>query len=84
MLKSNHIDCGNNEKRCFQYVVREDSKGLKSNPYCILYNTVKNMGSDRAKRIGYFINVVSNIENCLKLPGYIVRMHLITIRKKQS
>ena len=76
-LKCDHIDCGNNEKVWLPHMVREDSKGLKSHPYCILCGTVKNIGSDRAKGRGYFINVVSKIEKYLKLPGSSVRMRLI-------
>jgi len=38
---------------------------------------VKNIGTDRAKSIGYFINIISLIDKKLKLPGSSVRMRLI-------
>ncbi len=38
---------------------------------------VKNIGSDRATGRGYFINIISQIEKYLKLPGASVRMRLI-------
>lgn len=38
---------------------------------------VKNIGYDRAKSIGYFINIISLIDKKLKLPGSSVRMRLI-------
>ncbi len=38
---------------------------------------VKNIGSDRALGRGYFINVISQIEKYLKIPGSSVRMRLV-------
>ena len=38
---------------------------------------VKNIGSDRARDRGYFINVISKIEKNLKRPGSSVRMRLV-------
>jgi hypothetical protein len=36
-------------------------KGLKSHPYCVLCGTVKNISSDRARSIGYYMNILSNL-----------------------
>ncbi len=38
---------------------------------------VRNIGPDRAVGIGYFINVISQIEKYLKVPGSNVRMRLV-------
>ena len=38
---------------------------------------VKNLSPDRAKGIGYFINVLSRIDKHLKIPGSSVRMRLV-------
>jgi hypothetical protein len=76
-LKCDHIDCGNLEKVWLPYILREQHIGLKSHPYCVHCGMVKNIGSDRAKSIGYFINVISLIDKKLKLPGSSVRMRLI-------
>ena len=75
-LKCEHLDCGNHEKVWLPHIIREDMCGLKSHPYCIKCGIVKNIGSDRAKGIGYFINVLSRLEKHLKLPGSTVRMRL--------
>jgi hypothetical protein len=75
-LKCEHLDCGNHEKVWLPHMIREDICGLKSHPYCIKCGVVKNIGSDRAKGIGYFINVISSIENHLNIPGSTVRMRL--------
>ncbi len=76
-LKCDHVDCGNTEKVWLPYMVRERLIVLKSHPYCIHCGIVKNIGSDRAAGIGYFINALSQMEKHLKLPGSSVRIRLI-------
>lgn len=75
-LKCEHLDCGNTEKVWLPYMVRDHHKGLKSHPFCIKCGMVKNIGSDRAVGMGYFINVISRIEKHFKIPGSSVRMRL--------
>lgn len=50
--------------------------GLKPHPFCLRCGYVKNIGSDRAAGKGYFINVISQIEKNLIIPGKSVRMRL--------
>ena len=76
-MKCNHIDCGSNEKIWLPHIVREDIHGLKSHPYCVKCGMVKNIGSDRAKKVGYFINVISKLEKYLKISCTSVRMRLV-------
>lgn len=71
------MDCGNIEKVWLPYVVRERPIVLRSHPYCTQCGMVKNIGSDRAKGTGYFINALSRIEKHLKMPGSSVRMRLV-------
>ncbi len=77
ILKCDHVDCGNTEKVWLPYVLRERPIVLKSHPYCIQCGMVKNIGSDRAKGTGYFINALSLMEKHLKIPGSSVRMRLV-------
>lgn len=76
-MKCDHIDCGNTEKVWLPHIIREQTTGLKSHPFCIRCGIVKNIGSDRAKGMGYFINVISLIEKYLKKSGSSVRMRLV-------
>ena len=76
-MKCDHVDCGNTEKVWLPYVLRERPIVLKSYPYCIRCGMVKNIGSDRAKGTGYFINALSHMEKHLKIPGSSVRMRLV-------
>jgi hypothetical protein len=75
-LKCNHHDCGNSEKVWLPYVVGEHSYALISHPFCTECGMVKNISPDRAVGIGYFINVLSRIDEHLKIPGSSVRMRL--------
>jgi hypothetical protein len=77
ILKCNHIDCGSAEKVWLPYLVREHNSGLKSHPFCIQCGAVKNIGSDKAKNRGYFINIISQIEKHLNIPGSSVRVRLV-------
>ncbi len=76
-MKCDHVECGSTEKVWLPYTVREHPNGLKSHPFCIRCGMVKNIGPDKAKSRGYFINVISQIEKHLKIPGSTVRIRLI-------
>ena len=43
---------------------------LKKHPYCISCGVVKNISSDRGKRLGYFANVLANLKKYLEGRGY--------------
>jgi len=72
-----HVECGSKEKVWLPYRVRENMHGLKPHSYCVRCGVVKNIGSDKAKDIGYYMNILSNIEKKLKIPGSKVRMRLV-------
>lgn len=36
-------------------------KGLKSHPYCLNCGAIKNISSDRARSLGYFMNILSHL-----------------------
>lgn len=76
-MKCDHIECAIIEKVWLPHVVREHLKGLKSHSFCTRCGMIKNIGSDKAKGRGYFINVISQIEKHLKIPGSTVRMRLV-------
>jgi hypothetical protein len=61
-----HKDCGGTERVWLPYENRGMHKGLKAHPYCIHCGTVKNISPDKAKDIGYFINILSKIEKRLE------------------
>lgn len=72
-----HKDCGIKEKVWLPFLVKEDPCGLKSHPYCTRCGMVKNIGSDRAKSSGYYMNILSKMEKHLATPGAKVRMRLV-------
>lgn len=76
-MKCDHVDCGNKEKVWLPFMIKEHPSGLKSHPFCTRCGMVKSIGSDKAVGRGYFINVISQIDQYLKLPGSSVRMRLV-------
>ena len=77
ILKCEHKECGSKEKVWLEFQVKENLQGLKLHPYCIRCGMVRNVGSDKAKGSGYYINVLSDMEKHLKIPGSNVRMRLV-------
>ena len=43
---------------------------IKPHPYCRKCGTIKNISSDRGKKMGYFIVVLSNLKKELESKGY--------------
>ena len=58
-MSCDHKMCGNIQKVWLPFEVRGHMKGLKSHPYCLNCGAIKNISSDRAKKIGYFMNILS-------------------------
>ena len=57
-----HRSCGTEQK--IWLPVRNDGKSeVVPHPWCIKCGMVKNISSDRAKKMGYWINILSYISN---------------------
>lgn len=76
-MKCDHIECASIEKVWLPHILREQPKGLKRHPFCIRCGMIKNIGHDKARGKGYFINVISKIEKYLNIPGSTVRIRLV-------
>lgn len=76
-MKCDHVECGSADKVWTPLLIKDNPKGLKPHSYCIKCGIFKNIGSDKAKGLGYFINVISQIEKSLKIRGSTVRMRLV-------
>lgn len=60
-MTCSHKMCGSIQKVWLPFENRGLMKGLKSHPYCVLCGTVKNISSDRARPLGYYMNILSNL-----------------------
>lgn len=60
-MSCNHELCGNIQKVWLPHEVRGHQKGLKSHPYCIACGMIKNISSDRARPLGYYMNILSHL-----------------------
>jgi len=43
---------------------------IKLHPYCCSCGTVKNVSSDKGKKIGYFVNALARLRKTLEQKGY--------------
>ncbi len=82
-MKCEHVECGNIDKVWLQHMVGGNIKGLKPHPFCIRCGMVKNIGSDKARSIGYYMNVLASMGKQLRTPGANVRMRLIAKELEQ-
>ncbi len=60
-MPCNHKICGNIQKLWLPYEFREQAKGLRAHPYCLTCGAVKNISSDRARPLGYYMNILTNL-----------------------
>ena len=61
MADCKHKCCGTAEKVWLPYEFEGRSRGLKPHSYCIHCGVVKNMSSNRAKRMGYYTNILARL-----------------------
>ena len=61
MAHYKHKSCGVAEKVWLPYEFEGRSRGLKPHSYCIHCGIVKNISSDRAKRMGYYTNILPRL-----------------------
>ena len=71
MAHCKHESCGAVERVWLPYESEGRNRGLKPHPYCIHCGVVKNISSDRAKPMGYYMNILA------KMPITKVQMRLI-------
>lgn len=53
---------------------RDRAIGLKPHPYCLNCGVIKNISSDRARRLGFYINVLARISNFYRVTEAQVRL----------
>ena len=61
MMNCAHKSCGRNDKVWLPFEIAGENKGLKLHPYCVHCGSVKNISSDRARNIGYYVNVLARM-----------------------
>lgn len=70
-----HKSCSNISKVWLPFVASDKLCGLKSHLYCIHCGAVKNISTDRPKKIAYYINSLINIDKrILKLTKVQIRL----------
>ena len=61
-VASLHVECGIDERVWVDYVPMGDRRFLKPHPWCVECGEVKYIGPDRAKAMGYYVNILSDIK----------------------
>lgn len=74
MMGCDHISCWKSEKVWLPYEVGERKTGLKAHPYCINCGVIKNISPDRARKTGYYVNIISNISRIYRISDAQIRL----------
>ena len=61
MADCKHECCGTAEKVWLPYELEGRSRGLKPHSYCIHCGVVRNISPDRAKPMGYYMNILARL-----------------------
>lgn len=61
MAHCEHKSCGAAEKVWLPYEFDGRSRGLKPHSYCIHCGVVRNISADRAKPMGYYMNILARL-----------------------
>ncbi len=63
MLMHIHQSCGGNERIWLPI----EGIGLAPHPWCVKCGVVKNISPDKAKRLGYWVNIMAEIADNFKI-----------------
>ncbi|KUK43570.1 MAG: hypothetical protein XD72_2063 [Methanothrix harundinacea] len=74
-----HVSCGTKEKVWVPYYYQGRERGLKPHPYCTECGLVKNLSSERPRRIGFYINIITSLKEEFKLAKAQIRLIALDI-----
>lgn len=83
-MKCEHKSCGHKEKVWLPLISRRTEHGLRSHPYCIYCGAVKNISSDLPKKIGYYINILSEIRKNFRISDAQARLIVNELSSKED
>jgi hypothetical protein len=69
-----HKISGSKEKVWLPYYYEGRDRGLKPHPYCMECGLIKNLSSERPRRIGFFMNVISELGKRYKVAQVQIRL----------
>jgi hypothetical protein len=73
-MKCEHVSCGASEKIWLPYTYKGRERGLKPHPYCTKCGLVNSVSSEKPRRTGYYINLVSDLNRFYKVTQIQMRM----------
>ena len=69
-----HKISGSKEKVWLPYYYEGRDRGLKPHPYCMECGLIKNLSSERPRRIGFFMNVIAELGKHYKIAQVQIRL----------
>src|SRR3989304_5719732 len=83
-MKCEHQSCGGKEKVWLPHISREEDHGLRSHPYCIHCGAIKNISSDKPRKIGHYLNVLSEIRKNFRISDAQISLIVNDLNSKED
>ena len=80
-MRPQHESCPPREWAWLPYEIGSDRGFLREHPYCIHCGAVKNMGPDKARRMGFYANVLADVSKRRKLADVQIRLIMKSLEK---
>ncbi len=81
-MSCNHANCGTKDKVWLPYVYHGRDRGLMPHVYCIRCGLVKSASSDKPRRLGYYINVISTLGKEVKVTKVQTRLIFLELERQ--
>lgn len=77
-----HKISGSKEKVWLPYYYEGRDRGLKPHPYCMECGLIKNLSSERPRRVGFFMNVIAELGKRYKIAQVQIRLIALEMDKQ--
>ena len=79
--KCEHVSCGTKEKVWMPHYYQGRECGLKPHPYCTECGLVKNLSSEKPRKIGFYVNIITSLKEDFKLAQAQIRLMALDMKK---
>jgi len=76
-----HVSCGSKEKVWMPYYYQGRERGLKPHPYCAECGLIKNLSSEKPRRIGFYVNIITSLKEDFRMAQAQIRLMALDMEK---
>lgn len=76
-----HVSCGSKEKVWMPYYYQGRERGLKPHPYCAECGLIKNLSSEKPRKIGFYVNIITSLKEDFRMAQAQIRLMALDMEK---